>query len=103
MTTLDIKLRPKGRVVRLSGAAVPAKKDVDQSTYRGRFAARLFLLRAGRDVERIIAGIERAGFDKCGKSTYYSWESGRTEPPLDALPALAKALGVKIEDLLPPK
>lgn len=82
---------------------MPAKKDADTSTYRGRFAARLFSLRAGRDVDRIIAAIERAGFDKCGKSTYYSWESGRTEPPFEALPALAKALGYDIAELFPKK
>lgn len=85
------------------GASVPAKKEVDTSTYRGKFAAQLYELRAGRDVDRIINAIRRAGFDKCAKSTYYSWECGRTEPPFDALPALARALGTSIPDLFPTK
>ncbi len=86
----------------LKGRTLPAKIEPDRSTYSGKFAARLCELRAGRDVERIVKAIERAGFDRCGRATYYNWEAGKTDPPIDALPALAKALGVKqVADLFP--
>ena len=99
MTTLDIKLRPKGRAVRLSGAAVPARIPPDKS-YRGRVSRVWIDLRNGREVEKIVAAIKRAGYERVSIGTYYNWESGKTDPPICALPAIAKALGVKVSDLL---
>jgi transcriptional regulator with XRE-family HTH domain len=84
-------------------ATMPAKKPVPQTTYNGRFADNLRKLRAGRDVDKILAAIERAGFSRCSKATYYNWEGGVTDPPIAALPALAKALGVSVPELFPVK
>lgn len=84
-------------------AKMPAKKPVETDTYSGRFAVRLHSLRAGRDVDRIVSAIKRAGFDRCSKATYYNWEGGVYDPPIDALPALAKALGVSVPELFPSK
>jgi transcriptional regulator with XRE-family HTH domain len=83
--------------------AMPAKKPVEQTTYNGRFAERLRELRDGRDVDAIIATIHKAGFKRCSKATYYNWEGGVYDPPIAALPALAKALGVSIPELFPAK
>jgi transcriptional regulator with XRE-family HTH domain len=83
--------------------AMPAKKPVEQTSYNGRFAENLRTLRAGRDVDKILAAIERAGFSRCSKATYYNWEGGVTDPPIAALPALAKALGVSVPELFPAK
>jgi hypothetical protein len=82
-------------------AKMPAKIPVPQTSYSGRFAERLRTLRAGRDVDKILAAIERAGFKRCSKATYYNWEGGVTDPPIEALPALAKALGVTVPEMFP--
>ena len=81
--------------------AMPAHKPVPQTSYSGRFAARLRELRDGRDVDKVLVAIQRAGFKRCSKATYYNWEGGVTDPPIEALPALAKALGVHVPDLFP--
>lgn len=81
--------------------AMPARKPVNEKLYSGRFADRLRELRGERDVDRILAAIAKAGFGRCSKATYYNWEGGITEPPIDALPALAKALGVTVPELFP--
>ena len=81
----------------------PAAKEPDQSTYGGRFAARLRTLRekAGLTIDQFIEKVAQSGY-KVGKSTAYHWESGRTDPPLDAFPAIATALGLKtVRRLLP--
>lgn len=80
---------------------MPAKIPVPQTSYSGRFAERLRELRAGRDVDKMIDRIAKAGFKRCSKATYYNWEGGVTDPPIEALPALAKALGVAIRELFP--
>lgn len=84
---------------KLSGS-MPAKKEIDTSTYGGRFAARLRELRAGRDVMKIVASLKRSGHE-IGRATYYNWESAAYDPPLNVLPALAKALGCKVSELFP--
>ena len=80
---------------------VPARIEPDEDSYRGRFSARLFTLRKHRDVAEIVKAVRKAGFSKVTRSTYYNWEGGKTDPPIAALPAIAKALGVKIADLFP--
>lgn len=74
----------------------PAAKEPDQSTYGGRFAARLRTLRekAGLTIDQYVEKVAKCGY-KVGKSTAYHWEQGHTDPPLDAMPAVAKALGLK--------
>lgn len=84
-----------------NGRAMPAKKPVADKSYSGRFANRLRELRGDKDVDRVVAAIARAGFSRCSKATYYNWEGGVTDPPFDALPALAKALGVGVPELFP--
>lgn len=86
----------------LQGSAVPARKEPDAETYRGRVSRHWIQLRAGRDVEAVAAAVRKAGV-KCSRATYYNWESGETDPPIAALPAIAKALGVKVADLFPAK
>jgi transcriptional regulator with XRE-family HTH domain len=73
------------------------RKEVDTSTYSGRFAVRL---RALRDKTGMSADAfaEKHGF---ARATFYNWESGRKVPPLDKLPEIAKAFGMSIAKLLP--
>lgn len=83
----------------------PAPKQPDQSTYSGRFAARLRALRekAGLSVEGLGAKLGESGYSATSK-TIYNWESGLREPPLDALPNLATCLGLKtVRAILPEK
>ncbi len=77
----------------------PARKPPDTSTYSGRFAVRLRMLRekAGLSVEEVA--IETG----ISTRTWYDWESGRTEPKLNVYPTLAEALGLKVRTLLPEK
>jgi transcriptional regulator with XRE-family HTH domain len=90
-------------IVTQNRQGMPAKKPVDVKLYSGRFAARLHELRAGRDVDKIVSRISSAGFSRCSRATYYNWEGGITDPPIDAMPALAKALGVTVPELFPAK
>ncbi len=83
-------------------ASAVAKKEIDTSTYRGRFAAQLYAVRAGRDVATVVAALKKAGI-KIGKSAYYHWESGFSEPPMNALPVIAKCWGVTVPELFPEK
>lgn len=81
----------------------PARKPVDESTYSGRFAARLRELREkrGLTVQEAAESISKAGY-QIAERGYYSWESHKNQPPLDAFPALAEAFSLKrIRDLLP--
>lgn len=80
----------------------PAAKEPDQSTYSGRFAARLRMLRekAGLSVQDVISGVNHGGFP-LKQTAYYNWESGRNEPPLNAYPVVASVLKVKPRSLLP--
>ncbi len=83
--------------------ARPAK-PIDESTYAGRFAARLRTLRekAGLTGEQMAQAITEAGYE-CTKATWHSWESSRTETPIRALPAMAKVLRRTPRSLLPEK
>lgn len=84
---------------KMSGS-MPAKKEIDTTTYRGRFAARLRELRGDKDVAAILKSLEKSRHG-IGRATYYNWESAVTDPPLNTLPALAKALGVTVHELFP--
>jgi len=78
-------------------AAARQRKEVDTSSYTGRFAVRLKQLRekAGLTVEQLA---ERSGIPA---TTLYKWESSTRTPAIDRFPELAIALKVKIRNLLP--
>lgn len=73
------------------------RKEVDTSTYGGKFAVHLRGLRekAGLSIEELA---EKSGIPK---GTIYNWEAGRKTPVNEQFPELAKALNIKIQKLLP--
>ena len=73
------------------------RKEVDTSTYTGRFAVRLRSLREkrGMSVEQLA---EASGIPK---RTIFNWESDTKIAGIDRLPELAKALEIKTRTLLP--
>lgn len=53
-------------------------------------------------VLRKAAGVSQTDLAKtlgCGQPNICAWESGKSQPTTDKLPALAKALGCTIDDL----
>ncbi len=82
----------------------PAPKAADESTYSGRFAARLRMLRekTGMTGMEFSEAIRGEGY-KLGQRTYFDWETGRTTPPLDVFPILAKLLKLSGPRLLLPQ
>lgn len=77
-------------------------KEPDAGTYLGRVALRLKKLRtdAKLDHERAAKAITKAGYE-VSESTIYRWEQGRTQPHIEALPAVAEAYGVSARTVLP--
>jgi transcriptional regulator with XRE-family HTH domain len=73
------------------------RKEVDTSTYAGRFAVRL---RSLRDKAKLSVPelAEKTGIPR---TTLFNWEMGRTAPPLNSYPILAKAYGIKVRNLFP--
>ena len=82
----------------------PARKEPDISTYSGRIAKRMQRLRldAEKSVQEVIVSMEKNGYS-IGEPAYRHWENGTRPQHVNALPAIAKALGVKLEELLPKK
>ena len=76
----------------------------DDTTFLGRFAARLKSLRefTGMDHEKAAIAITKAGYEVT-VSTIYRWEQGRTQPHVDAFPAISTAYSVSIRSILPAK
>ena len=76
-----------------------ARKEVDTSTYGGRFAVRLRALRekAGLSVEELA---EASGIPK---NTLFNWEGVKRSPSIEQFPQLADSLGVTIRTLMPQK
>ena len=74
-------------------------KEVDVSTYSGRFAVRLKTLRekAGLTHEDVA---EALGVDP---RTIYRWESAKTDPQIKQLPILAEIFCVEVRTLFPKK
>jgi hypothetical protein len=68
----------------------------DESTYTGRFAARLKALRvkAGFDHKQAAEAITKAGWP-VSVPTIYKWEQGRAFPHYVALPFVAAAYGLE--------
>jgi transcriptional regulator with XRE-family HTH domain len=85
--------------VKVTGS-MPAKKEPDLTTYRGRFAARLRELRGDKSVAKVLSSLKRSGHE-ISPATYYNWESAATDPPLNTIPSLAKALGCSVSELFP--
>lgn len=79
-------------------------KQPDTTTYSGRFAVRIRELRtaAGLSIDELAAKMVAAGY-QISAPTLYHWENGNRDPHLDAVPALAKCLWVKIADIFPAK
>lgn len=82
----------------------PPRAEPDGSTYSGRVARRIRELRESKELTGadVVAKMAAHGFP-ITQGAYSHWETGRVKPQWDALPALAKALGVAIHDLIPPK
>lgn len=76
----------------------------DESTYTGRFAARLKKLRvkAGMDHDQAADAITRAGW-AVTTPTIYRWEQGKTFPSYEALPFIAAAYGCPSIHAIVPK
>jgi transcriptional regulator with XRE-family HTH domain len=70
---------------------------IDESTYAGRFAARLRSMRAKRN----ISVPDLAATLGIAQSTYWNWESGDRQPDLDSIARIAAALGCIPPDLMP--
>jgi transcriptional regulator with XRE-family HTH domain len=79
--------------------AARPRKEVDTSSYVGRFAERLKTLRerAGMTVDELAAAIGIA------QTTIYYWESGEFTPNVEQIEILADALQTKPRLLLPDK
>ena len=75
------------------------RKAVDTSTYTGRFAERLKMLRekTGMSVDELA---EKSGVSR---TTLFSWESTKRSPVNEELLQVADALGVTVRTLMPPK
>lgn len=103
MTQAVAERRAGGKDGRLKRAnpVSPARREPTENTYRVRVTQRWTKLRAGRDVSKIVSAIKRNGYERVSKATYYNWESGETDPPISAYPAIARALGVTIDELFP--
>jgi len=80
-------------------SAARHRKEIDTSTYTGRFAERLRMLRekAGLSVDELA---EKSGIPK---NTLYEWESDNRTPGIDRFPQIAETLGVTVRALLPTK
>ena len=75
------------------------RKEIDTSTYTGRFAARLKMLRerAGMSVEELA---EQSGIHV---QNLYRWEQGKSAPAIERFPELAESLGITVRTLMPAK
>ena len=75
------------------------RKEIDTSTYSGRFAVRLRELRDNAG----LTTRELAELTGVPHSTIDAWDRGSNEPKIGQLPTLAEALGVTVRTLIPPK
>ena len=73
------------------------RKEIDTSTYTGRFAVRLKSLRekAGLSVDELA---EKSGIPRL---TLYRWEHANRTPSFEELPILAEYLGITVRTLMP--
>jgi transcriptional regulator with XRE-family HTH domain len=82
--------------------AARPRKEPDTKTFSGRLAKQVRDLRDSRGLsaEELAQKIRTAGY-AVSISTIYHWENGTRQIPVDALPAIAKALRVNLIDLFP--
>ncbi len=75
------------------------RKEIDTTTYEGRFAARLKMLREKKKmtVEELA---EKTGIPR---STLFAWESMGRSPINEDLAKLAEGLGTSVRNLMPEK
>ncbi len=75
------------------------RKPIDTSTYEGRFAERLRMLRekAGLSVDELA---EKSGVSR---STLFNWERSTSSPVNEDLRKVADTLGVEVRTLIPKK
>jgi transcriptional regulator with XRE-family HTH domain len=84
---------------------VPAKKEVDESTYSGRIAARLRKLRTDRgwtvkDLrERLNRNLPKD--KRIGASTLHCWDAADRKIDPDYYPAIAHVFGMTVRAFLP--
>lgn len=80
-------------------------KDPDKRTYSGRVAINVKSLRASKEITReaFCVAVNKHGDHKITVPTVYAWENGNRRIEADYFPAIAKALGVTLFELLPPK
>ena len=71
------------------------RKEIDTSTFRGRFAEHLRGLRLNADLS-IPKLSEQSGIPI---ATLEGWEGARKSPSIDRFPAIAKSLGVSVRKL----
>ena len=82
----------------------PAEKEADMTTYSGLLANQMRVIRqkSGKSLYQIVERMAKYGWP-VSVAAYRHWENGTRKPPIDALPYIAKALGVKLHELLPAK
>lgn len=79
-------------------------REIDESTYAGRFAARLRTLRT----DAKLSGVELAklitqnGYSISYRG-YMDWENGTSSPPIVALPSIATSFDISVRKLMPEK
>jgi transcriptional regulator with XRE-family HTH domain len=79
-----------------------SRKHPDKKTYSGRLAIRIdeLRLKAGYTVEEFQVKLGEKNYP-VSVPNLYKWLNGDLQPQIDALPAIAKALGLTIAELLP--
>ncbi|MBR5243217.1 MAG: helix-turn-helix transcriptional regulator [Thermoguttaceae bacterium] len=75
----------------------PARKELDMTTFTGRFAARLRELRE----KAKLTQAELAAKIGVRVTAVSNWETAANAPTVDKLPAIAEALKVSVRNLLP--
>ena len=79
------------------GMSARPRKPVDDSSYAGRFALRLRMLREQND----LTVDQLAKLSGVPKRTIFRWESLERSPINEDLNKIAKSLGISIRSLLP--
>lgn len=80
------------------------REPLDLSTYRNRFADRLYNLRnkKGLRVDDVVAAVQSKGL-AFSKSALLRLEVGETNPDVNMIPVLAEIYGVSPRGLFPEK
>jgi transcriptional regulator with XRE-family HTH domain len=73
------------------------RKEVDTSTYAGRFAVQIKAIREKRKLS-IKDVSEQSGIPV---TTIYEWEQGSASPTLERLPVIAQVFGMTVNKIMP--